>query len=108
MLNSTSTKSDRGLDRSLHMIQIGSSEDVMGLFDNLHKIYCSTIEYKGSTNALSDNLYLLLNRNKVQKSSMIRLIAPDERPMPGARTSRPLVNVTTASCTTKETKERKT
>ena len=97
-----------GLDRSLHMIQIESSEDVMGLFDNLHKMYCSTVEYKGSTNALSDNLYLLLNRNKVQKFSMMRLIAPNERPMPGARTNQPLVNVTTASCTIKEIKERKT
>ena len=59
------------------MIQIGLSEDVMGLFDDQHKMYCSTIEFKDSTNALSDNLYLLLNRNKVQKFSMMRLIAPD-------------------------------
>ena len=49
----------------------------MGLFDNQHKMYCSTIEHKDSTNALSDNLYLLLNRNKVQKFSMMRLIDPD-------------------------------
>lgn len=59
------------------MIQIESSEDVVGLFDNLHNMYCSTIEYKDSTNVLSDNLYLLLNRNKVQDFSMMRLIAPD-------------------------------
>lgn len=90
------------------MIQIGLSENVMGLFDNLHKMYCSTVEYKDSTNALSDNLYLLLNRNKVQKFSVMRVIAPDERPMPGVTTSQPLVNVTTASCTIKELKERKT
>ena len=32
---------------------------------------------KDSTDVLRDNLYLLLNRDKIQKLSTIRLIVPD-------------------------------
>ena len=55
----------------------------MGLFDNLYKRHYSKIGYKDSIYALSDNLYLLLNRERMQKLFMMSLIAPDRKTRAG-------------------------
>jgi hypothetical protein len=49
----------------------------MGLFDSLRKRSSVMQGRKDSTDALRDNLYLLLNRDKIQKFSMIRFVVPD-------------------------------
>ena len=60
----------------------------MGLFDDLRKRSSAMPCRKDSTDALSDNLYLLLNRDKIRKLSMIRLIVPDREILAGGEDRR--------------------
>ena len=55
----------------------------MGLLDGLSKRHCSLLGYEDSTNVLRDNLYLLLNRDKVQKLFLIGLLVPDRQTRAG-------------------------
>ena len=58
----------------------------MGPFPGLRKRHCSPLGYEDSTDTLRDNLYLLLNRDKMAKLLMIRTISP--LPEPNAPTER--------------------
>lgn len=53
----------------------------MGLFDRLHKKLTTMPGCKDPTDALRDNLYLLLNRDKIQKLSMMRLMITNGQPL---------------------------
>jgi len=48
----------------------------VGLFAGLSKRHCPPLGYEDSTGTLRDNLYLLLNRDKMAKLLMIRTISP--------------------------------
>ena len=55
----------------------------MGLFNSLHKRCLNMPGREDSTDVLRDNLYLFLNRDKIQKLSMMRLIVPDRETLAG-------------------------
>jgi len=48
----------------------------VGLFAGLSKTHSPLLGYKESTDALRDNLYLLLNMDKIPKLLMVRTISP--------------------------------
>jgi hypothetical protein len=58
----------------------------MGPFPGLRKRHCPPLGYEDSTDILRDNLYLLLNRDKMVKLLMIRTISL--WPEPNAPTER--------------------
>ena len=63
----------------------------MGPFPGLRKRHCSPLGYQDSTDTLRDNLYLLLNRDKMAKLLMIRTISPWPYPYALAETNQYLV-----------------
>ena len=57
-----------------------------GLFDAARKKSLSLLIREGSTSALSDHLYLLLNRDKIARLSSAQVVtpSPDVKPHTGA------------------------
>jgi hypothetical protein len=51
----------------------------MGLLDSLNEMRSCLSGRENSIDALSDNLYLLLNRDKIQKLSAMKLNGPGGR-----------------------------
>jgi len=64
----------------------------MGLLDSLCKRSSTLPGGKDSTDALCDSLYVLLNKDKIQDLSVMRLIVPDGQSLPWAMTCRPFLN----------------
>ena len=56
----------------------------MGLLAGLSKRHSFLLDYEDRTDVLRDNLYLLLNRDKVQKSFLIGLLVPDGQTRAGS------------------------
>jgi len=52
----------------------------VGLFTGMNERRSSLLDYDAPTSILRDNLYLLLNRDKIPKLLMIRTISPWPEP----------------------------